>query len=203
MITDPYKVLEISPNATNDEIKKSYRELSRKYHPDSYVDNPLAGLAEEKFKEVQEAYEQIMKDRENGYNGTGSYQGTYSYSGGSGDDAELNPIYNLISKRHFREALDLLEQLPNRSAKWYYYSAVANAGIGNNMMAENYARRAMDMDPGNSEYSDFYNQFKWQSQRYQTNRNMNNGPGMGNLCCDLWCADLLCECMGGDLCSCF
>jgi DnaJ-class molecular chaperone len=61
MITNPYKVLEVSPNASNEEIKKAYRELSRKYHPDSYVDNPLAELAEEKFKEVQEAYDQIMR----------------------------------------------------------------------------------------------------------------------------------------------
>ena len=69
MIANPYKVLEVSSSATNDEIKRAYRELSRKYHPDSYVNNPLAGLAEEKFKEVQEAYDQIMKERENGYGG--------------------------------------------------------------------------------------------------------------------------------------
>ena len=67
MVTNPYEVLGISPNASNDEVKKAYRELSRKYHPDSYANNPLAELAEEKFKEVQEAYDQIMKQREGGY----------------------------------------------------------------------------------------------------------------------------------------
>ncbi len=67
MLNNPYEVLGISPNASNDEVKKAYRDLSRKYHPDSYVDNPLADLAEEKFKEVQEAYDQIMKERDGGY----------------------------------------------------------------------------------------------------------------------------------------
>ena len=63
MIANPYEVLGVSPSASNDEVKRAYREMSRKYHPDSYVDNPLSGLAEEKFKEIQEAYDQIMKER--------------------------------------------------------------------------------------------------------------------------------------------
>lgn len=67
MIANPYEVLGVSPSASNDEVKRAYREMSRKYHPDSYVDNPLSGLAEEKFKEIQEAYDQIMKEREGGF----------------------------------------------------------------------------------------------------------------------------------------
>ena len=78
-MTDPYKVLGISPNATDDEVKRAYKELSRKYHPDSYVNNPLADLAEDKFKEVQAAYTQIMDARANG--GSGYSQG---YQGGEG-----------------------------------------------------------------------------------------------------------------------
>ena len=69
MIGDPYEVLGVSPKASNDQVKRAYRDLSRKYHPDSYADNPLAGLAEEKFKEVQEAYDQIMQEREGGQQG--------------------------------------------------------------------------------------------------------------------------------------
>ena len=64
-ITDPYQILGVSPNATDDEVKKAYRELSRKYHPDANAGNPLSDLAEEKFKQVQEAYSQIM-DMRNG-----------------------------------------------------------------------------------------------------------------------------------------
>jgi molecular chaperone DnaJ len=207
MIANPYKVLDVSPNASNEEIKKAYRELSRKYHPDSYVNNPLAGLAEEKFKEVQEAYEQIMKDRENGYSNNSSYSG----SGGSGEDSiEMNSVLSYLNSRRYREALDILSGIQQRSARWYYYSSVANAGIGNNLMSVEHARQAVNMEPGNKEYRDLLNQIEWQTQRYQDTRynptgygRSTGGYGTGNLCCDLWCADSICECMGGDLCSCF
>jgi molecular chaperone DnaJ len=214
MIADPYKVLEVSPNASNDEIKKAYRELSRKYHPDSYMNNPLAGLAEEKFKEVQEAYEQIMKERENGYSGVGS----------SGDDSqEMRAVGNYINSGNYSEALNMLSRIPMRSARWYYYSAAANAGIGNNIMALDHARQAVNMDPGNPEYRNFLNQLESQGRNYQDYRygsgtyggngggyggngggfgGSGRGFGTGNLCCDLWCADSCCECMGGDLIPC-
>ena len=90
-MTDPYKVLGISPNATDDEVKKAYKELSRKYHPDAYVNNPLANLAEDKFKEVQEAYTQIMNSRAGG--GSGYSQG-YSGGYGSGQQGYSNGGYN-------------------------------------------------------------------------------------------------------------
>ena len=66
MTKNPYDVLGVSPSASDDEIKKAYRDLTRKYHPDANVDNPLADLAEEKFKEVQEAYDTIMHERSSG-----------------------------------------------------------------------------------------------------------------------------------------
>ena len=102
MVNNPYEVLGISPNASNDEVKKAYRDLSRKYHPDSYVDNPLAGLAEEKFKEVQEAYDQIMKERDggyqsgygnfNGYGGQGGYRAGRCTAAGSGELYQWTPV---------------------------------------------------------------------------------------------------------------
>ena len=111
MITDPYSVLGVPSSASDDEVKKAYRELIRKYHPDSYVNNPLSDLAEEKFKEVQEAYDQIMKQRENGgYSGgyAGNYSGGYSsgqsYSSGSEDDVKMQAACNYINARHYREA---------------------------------------------------------------------------------------------------
>ena len=203
MIMDPYQVLGVTSSASNDELKKAYRELSRKYHPDAHVNNPLSDLAEDKFKEVQEAYEQIMKDRERGYSQGGSAQGNYS-SGSGQDSPELNEVYIQLSARRYRDALNVLSRISNRTARWYYYSAVANAGIGNNIEANNHAQQAARMEPNNREYTDLVNQMGWKSQRYQ-NTSYNNGRpayGTGNLCCDLWCADSLCECMGGDLCSC-
>lgn len=203
MIINPYNVLGVSPNADNDEIKKAYRELSRKYHPDTNTNNPLSDLAEEKFKEVQEAYDQIMKERENGQYGGGSYSAGTSYGSNTGEDSsQLAAVYNYINAKHYREALNVLSGISNRTARWYYYSGIANAGVGNNMIALDHARQAVNMEPNNREYINFLNQFEWQNQRYQGTRNTMGGYGTGNLCCDLWCADTCCECMGGDLCSC-
>ncbi|MCI7814245.1 MAG: J domain-containing protein [Lachnospiraceae bacterium] len=201
MISDPYKVLGVSRNASNDEIKKAYRELSRKYHPDSYVNNPLADLAEEKFKEVQEAYKRIMDERERG--GSSSYSRTSS----SGDTAnvEMGAVRNYINSGHYREALNLLSRIPLQNAQWHYYYAVASAGIGNNIDAMNHAQQAASMEPGNIEYRGFLDQLRMKGNRYQgTGNQYGGGRGLstGNFCCDLWCADSLCECMGGDLCPC-
>ncbi len=71
MVFDPYQVLGVSPSASDEEVKKAYRQLSRKYHPDANVNNPNAAQAEEKFKQVQQAYEEIMKMREQGARGYG------------------------------------------------------------------------------------------------------------------------------------
>lgn len=198
MVNNPYEVLGVPRNASNEEVKKAYRQLCKKYHPDSYVDNPLADLAEEKFKEVQAAYEQIMKERENG---------GYSYGGAAGngqETPELQAARNYINNRRFREALTVLDNIANRNAMWYYYSAIANLGIGNNLVAVEHAKQAAAMEPNNAEYVNFANQMQFRSQRYQTTGYGYGRPtyGTGNMCCDLWCMDTMCECMGGDLCSC-
>lgn len=209
MAINPYEILGVSQNASNDEIKKAYRELSRKYHPDSYINNPLADLAEEKFKQVQEAYDQIMKQRENGsgysYNSNGSQrQSQYSYSNNSQEAVELQAACNYINARRFREALNVLASIPNRSAQWYYYSSIANMGIGNNLVAVDHAKQAAAMEPNNIEYVNFANQMQFRGQRYQSTGYGygRQSYGTGNMCCDLWLADTLCECMGGDLCAC-
>lgn len=219
MAKNPYDVLGVPPNASDDEIKRAYREMSRKYHPDANVNNPLRDLAEEKFKEVQEAYNAIMKERENGggynygYSGYGQSGSSYSgygqssYSGGQ-QSTEMQAVYNFINNRRFQDALNVLNRMPNRNAQWYYLSGVANAGVGNNILARDHAAQAVNMEPNNMQYRQFLNQLSWNTQRYQTNpygRGYGNGDspcGTGNMCCDLWMADTLCECLGGDLCSC-
>lgn len=227
MNKNPYDVLGVSPSASDDEIKKAYRDLTRKYHPDANVDNPLADLAEEKFKEVQEAYDMIMKERASGNTGGYSYGGgsnssyggssSYGYGntgGGYGNyqsaqqDPRLQAAVNYINSRRYREALNTLDQVPERSALWYYLSGCANAGLGNNVLARDHAAQAVNMEPNNLQYRHLLNQLDFSSRRYQ-NSPYGNGYGAGgstcgtgNMCCDLFIADQLCECMGGDLCSC-
>ena len=91
-MTDPYSLLGVDRNAPDDEVKKAYRRLSRKYHPDANINNPHKEEAEAKFKEVQQAYQQIMDEREHGYasdgsgtgTGSGSYRGYGPYGGFGG-----------------------------------------------------------------------------------------------------------------------
>lgn len=210
MSKNPYEVLGISQNASDDEIKMAYRELTRKYHPDANINNPLADLAEEKFKEVQEAYDTIMREREmgGGYSsgyGSGGYQ--QSSASGGAQDVEMQAVYNFINARRFQDALNLLSRMPNRTSQWYYASAYANSGMGNNVLARDHAAQAVNMEPNNVQYRQLLTQLEWNSQRYQNNPYGGYGAGgsscgTGNMCCDLCIADQLCECMGGDLCAC-
>ena len=201
---NPYEVLGVSRNASIDEIKRAYKELSRKYHPDSYVGNPLSSLAEEKFKQVQEAYDAIMKEKNGDYN----YAGNYNNNGyNNGESGEMAEVYNLLGRRAYSQALSLLDSMHNRNAKWYYYSAIAQVGLGNNLRGMEYARMAVSMEPNNIEYQNLVNRLSFQGNRYGEVRNVYRGGRSGfddasDLCCKLWLADSLCECMGGDLCSC-
>ena len=216
---DPYEVLGVSRNASQEEIKKAYRELSRKYHPDSYANNPLADLAEEKFKEVQEAYQQIMNGQTESY----SYGGGQSYGGygntyqqntyqqtayqQSGNGQMFADVRNMLNARRYHDALNVLRPMGNRTAEWHYCYAVASLGIGNNSDAMDHAQQAVNMDPGNTEYASFLRHLQNQNSRYQQrpvyqNRSGNNSCCTGDACCDLWLADTCCECMGGDICSC-
>lgn len=214
MTKNPYDVLGISRNASEDEIKRAYREMSRKYHPDANVNNPLADLAEEKFKEIQEAYNEIMREREQGrgsygygYGGSRTgYRGSGSYGGQQ--NVEFQAAANFVNSGRYQEAINLLNRMSERNAMWYYLSAVANANIGSNVLAREHARQAVNMEPGNMTYRQLLNQLEMSGTRYQANpygggfNYPSSSCGTGNACCDLWCADSLCECMGGDLCQC-
>ena len=182
------------------------------FRSDANVNNPLADLAEEKFKEVQEAYDEIMRQRaQGGYQSNSGYQGGgYSYNRGYGTEQnpQIQAVYNYLNARRYPEALNVLNGMNNRDAQWYYLSAVANANMGNNLIARDQVNQAVNMEPNNQQYRRLLNQLEWSGQRYQNNpygagygRNTDS-CGTGNACCDLWIADSLCECMGGDLCPC-
>ena len=134
---DPYSVLGVSRDASDDEIKKAYRKLSRKYHPDANINNPNKAQAEEKFKEVQQAYEQIMKEREYGssgnYNSYGGFGGFGTQGQNTYQDEEAvrrQAAANYINSRHYKEAMNVLSSLQQRNGQWYYLSAMANMAAG-------------------------------------------------------------------------
>ncbi|MBQ6795664.1 MAG: DnaJ domain-containing protein [Clostridia bacterium] len=142
---DPYQVLGVSPGASDDEIKKAYRALCRKYHPDVNPENRSA--AEERFKEIGEAYRTVMDMRSGKGTTYTSYEDTANTS-----DARLRAASVYIQRGYFREAINTLNSITERSAMWYYLSAVANARLGNNILAREYARTAANMEPGNRMY---------------------------------------------------
>ena len=135
-MTDPYSVLGVSRDASDDEIKKAYRNLSRKYHPDANINNPNKDQAEAKFKEVQQAYQQIMKEREygssgnygpysqNGYGPFRGFYGEYRQTGNTGQESEqdlhLRAAANLINNGRYQEAMNVLNGINEHTAQWYY-----------------------------------------------------------------------------------
>ncbi|MCQ2537808.1 MAG: J domain-containing protein [Lachnospiraceae bacterium] len=160
-MNNPYRVLGVSENADMDEIKKAYRTLSRKYHPDTNINNPNKAEAEEKFKEVQAAYEQIVDEREHGksrsygygesdFGGFGRGSGS---SGNSGSNYE-QAVINYINYGRYKEALNALSYTPaeERTARWYYLSAVANHKLGYTVVALEHAETAARMEPSNYDY---------------------------------------------------
>ncbi len=214
---DPYKVLGVSRDASNEEIKKAYRALSRRYHPDANQNNPNKAAAEEKFKEIQQAYQQIMKEREGGgssygnqgYGGYGyggyGYGGRGGYGGGqqaAGDEysSHMTAAANYIRSGHYREALNVLNNIRERTAQWYYYSAVANSGMGNNVAALDHAKRAASMEPGNAEYQMLVRQLESGGSWYRDMSRPYGSPisGADNLCVKLCLINLVCNlCCGG------
>ena len=136
-MNDPYQVLGVSENASDEEIKKAYRELARKYHPDNYHDNPLADLAQEKMKEINAAYEEITKMRSGCKSGGGSYGGGYGsayggYRGGSsggyqqysGQSASgssvLQQVRVAINTGNLSRAEALLANYSDHNAEWNF-----------------------------------------------------------------------------------
>ena len=157
MIDDPYKVLGISPDASDEEIKRAYRNLAKKYHPDL---NPGDQEAARKMQEVNAAYEQIKdpdkfrQQQSSGgyYDPFGGYRQQERYGDAQQGDPYQQAAYQYIRFRRYREALNALQSSPEHNARWYYLSALANDGLGNQVMALEHIRRAVSMEPGNQEY---------------------------------------------------
>ena len=193
-MTDPYQVLGVSRDASNDEIKKAYRRLSRKYHPDANINNPNKEAAEAKFKEVQAAYNQIINEREHGTSGQssggyGSQQQNQQNQYQDEDSLKFRAAANYINAGSYTEALHVLDSISNRNAQWYYLSALANARMGSNINAKEHARKAVELDPNNMQYRQLLSQLESGGQWYQ---DMGQSYGMPTINVSDWCCKILC-----------
>ena len=195
---DPYKVLGVTPQTSDDDVKRAYRELARKYHPDNYINNPLADLAEARMKEINEAYDAITKQRagrgsgggyQTSYQQQGSYQRQSRSSGGASVYARARQAINLGD---LSQAEQLLQSVPGQDAEWHFLmgSIAYRKGWLDEAM-QNY-NLAVQMEPGNMEYRQALNMMQRGGQAY---RPYGNSGGMDSLDC---CTTMLClNCLCG------
>ena len=199
MTQDPYKVLGVSRDASDDEIKQAYRRLAKQYHPDR---NPGDQEAAKKMQQINAAYEQIKNPEKaqpsGGYNPYGGYGGYGSYSKHSSADEYQQAAFQYIRFGRYREALNALSNCAQRNARWYYLSALANNGLGNQVTALEHIRRAVSMEPDNQEYLFALEQIQNGGTAYRQQAGNYRGFTMrGNPCAGLlFClfAHLFCPC---------
>ncbi|MDO5010603.1 MAG: DnaJ domain-containing protein, partial [Intestinibacter bartlettii] len=226
-MTDPYQVLGVSRDASKEEIKKAYRKLSKKYHPDANINNPNKDQYEEKFKEIQQAYQSIMKMKNGGSNTSGGYgygnysdQGGYGYgnnsygnqqdfgdfedffrafgfdTGGQGgynpnfnqeEDVHLRAALNYFNNGYYNEARNVLDNIENRTSRWYYYSANVNYKLGNNIKALEEAKIALNMEPNNIQYKRLVDLLEGRGNWYNQQQRTYGYPsgGLDDYCCKL------------------
>ncbi len=200
---NPYEVLGIREGASEDEIKRAYRELVKKYHPDQYTDNPLSKLAEEKLSEINEAYDYIMKNRSSSSRGY-SQQKKDSWDSYE-NDSSLNQVKININRGNIAAAEKLLNRISVRNGEWYYLKGLIFLQRGWYNEAYTHIQTAVNMEPDNYEYRSALNRLNMTGSAYRGNaygRGYNQGPDLCQICTCLWCSDCCCECGGGDLIGC-
>ena len=202
---NPYEILGVSENASDEEIKKAYRKLAKQYHPDNYTDNPLKELADEKMKEINDAYDTIQKMRATGGGQQGGFYGNGTQA--NGQENGYTRIRRLISAGRINEAETLLGGIPaaDRNAEWHFLMSLVLYRKGWLQDARNEINAACNMDPYNQEYRSFQQRMSggaYSSPYSGMNTNNSGGCSGCDVCQALLCADCCCECMGRDCISC-
>ena len=194
-MNDPYQTLNISPSASDEEVKKAYRELARKYHPDNYHDNPLADLAQEKMKEINEAYDQIQKQRKGSASGAAqqSYSGT-TRSGYTSADPTMQQIRMAIARGDISLAERMLSSVRDHGAEWNFLMGNVCYRRGWLDEAKTYLETACRLDPGNPEYRQTLDAFRSRGYRpagYSVSSTNCGGDACTNTCLAAMCCNLL------------
>lgn len=197
---DPYKVLGVGPDTSNDDIKRAYRELARKYHPDNYVNNPLYDLAEKRMKEINAAYDEIMAMRNSGSSGSSSSQSGYNSQGSGSSSYSSNPAYtqirSAINSGNIAMAEELLQRCQTRDAEWHFLMGSVYYKKGWFDEAGRSFTQAVNMNPNNAEYRNALNMLNM-SSNYGGYRPMNSA-NMCDCCMQLLCLQCCCSsCCGG------
>jgi len=208
---DPYKVLGVTPNSTDEEVKAAYRTLAKKYHPDTYANNPLADLAAEKMKEINGAYDQITKMRSGsgrGGNDSNGYASDESYTSGEGySSSRFKQIRDMLNAGRTNQARSALDAIPEseRSAEWHFLKGVVLYKMGWINEAYLEFQNAVQMDGSNREYQEAFERLKNQMNGGFNRSNPFGGYANGSpnsdcngcdLCTGLLCANCLCNCFG-------
>lgn len=193
---DPYKVLGVSPDASDEEIKRAYRQLAKKYHPDL---NPGDPEAAKKMQQINAAYDRIKNPEKAAGGGHGGYgydpyggqwQRTRSYGGDSAGDQYQKAAFQYIRYGRYREALNVLNNSAEKNARWYCLSALANDGLGNQVTALEHMRRAVSMEPDNGEYLELLRQIEQGGVAYR--RQAGSYRGFGEMRDISWTPICLC-----------
>lgn len=198
-MNDPYGVLGVSPGAEDDEVKKAYRELVRKYHPDNYHNNPLADLAQEKMKEVNEAYDTVLKQRSGGGR-QGDSAGAYARSGYTGQSGspEFARIRQAINAGQLDAAEAMLGNMSNQGAEWNFLMGSLCYRRGWLDDALSYYSAAVSMEPGNAEYRQALNYMRQGGRAYNPygfdTSAASGGCDACDICTAMMCANMCCRC---------
>ncbi|MFA5524001.1 MAG: DnaJ domain-containing protein [Tissierellales bacterium] len=201
---NPYDILEVREGASEEEIRVAYKQLVKKYHPDQYSNNPLSDLAEEKLKEINEAYDFLMKNIGNNTRSQGSnnWSNQQYNSNSSGLYAQIRTY---IERGEINQADQMLESMSNRDAEWNYLKGIVSLRRGWYDMAYQHVQLAVHLDPNNLEYRTALNNLMTRANTYRdvgASRGYRSDTSLCDVCQCLICSDCLCECLGGDLIGC-